>query len=248
MSDEATGKSYNYLVSGDSISRGIVFDEAKGKYAALENGYVDMVQRRLKGMVQNASRFGNTLIRGIGRLGKDIAKGKPDIVLIEYGGNDCDFAWNEIAANPESPHEPNTDLSLFEDTLTAAIASLNASGIVPVLMTLPPLDADRYLRWVSRQDFQTAGNILKWLGSVVKIYWWQERYSSSIVTVAERTKTRWIDVRGAFLHSPDYSDLICRDGIHPNIRGHELIAKTVVDYIARDFAFLLADGPAAAPA
>jgi acyl-CoA thioesterase I len=248
MSDAVTEKRYNFLVSGDSISRGIIFDEGKGKYTVMENSYVALVQRQLKGIVQNASRFGNTLIRGIGRLGKDISKSRPDVVLIEYGGNDCDFAWDEVAANPELPHKPQTDLSLFEGTLTAAIASLNESDIVPVLMTLPPLDADRYLRWVSKQDFQVAGNILKWLGSVVKIYWWQERYSSSIVTIAERTKTRWIDIRGAFLRSPDYSDLICKDGIHPNGRGHELIAKTIVDYISRDSAFLLADSPAQIPA
>jgi lysophospholipase L1-like esterase len=248
MSDVDTEKRYNFLVTGDSISRGIVFDEGKGKYSVLENGYVALVQRQLKGMVQNASRFGNTLIRGIGRLGKDIAKGKPDVVLIEYGGNDCDFAWNEVAANPELPHEPQTALSLFEETLTATIASLNESDIVPVLMTLPPLDADRYLRWVSGQDSRIQANILKWLGSVAKIYWWQERYSSSIMTVAERTKTRCIDVRGAFLHSADYSALICRDGIHPNQKGHELIAKTIVDYISRDSAFLLADAPIPIPA
>jgi lysophospholipase L1-like esterase len=108
-------------------------------------------------------------------------------------------------------------------------------------MTLPPLEADRYLKWVSKSDPRTEAEILKWLGSVAKIYWWQERYSSSILAVAENTDTRWIDVRGAFLHTPDFGALICRDGIHPNEAGHELIAKTIVDYISRDNAFLLAE-------
>jgi lysophospholipase L1-like esterase len=243
MSDSILAKNYNFLVSGDSISRGIIFDEEKGKYAVLEKCYVALVQRRLKGIVQNASRFGSTLIRGICRLGKDIAKGRPDIVLIEYGGNDCDFAWNEVAAYPNMPHEPQTDLTVFEDTLTAAVASLKAQDIAPVLMTLPPLNADSYIKWVSKQDPAVEGNILKWLGSVTKIYWWQERYSASIVRVAEATGTRWIDIRGAFLKQPDFTALICRDGIHPNEMGHALIAQTIVEYISSGFAYLLAEGP-----
>jgi acyl-CoA thioesterase-1 len=244
MSDSAEPKKYKFLVSGDSISRGIIYDEVKGAYSVLEKSYVDLVQHKLKGIVQNASRFGATLIRGIGRLAKELAKGRPDVVLLEYGGNDCDFAWKEIAADPSSLHEPQTGLILFEETLAAAVGSLKAEGIVPVLMTLPPLDADRYLKWVSGQDAAAEGTILKWLGSVAKIYWWQERYSSSILAVAERTKTRWIDVRGAFLRSPDYSALVCRDGIHPNEAGHALIADTIVDYITRDSAFLLSELPA----
>jgi acyl-CoA thioesterase-1 len=124
MADSIAEKNYNILVSGDSISRGIIYDEGKGKYSVSDKSYVALVQQRLKGMVQNASRFGNTIVRGMGKLAKEIATGRPDIVLIEYGGNDCDFAWNEVAANPYVPHEPQTDLSLFEDTLAATIATL----------------------------------------------------------------------------------------------------------------------------
>ena len=25
----------------------------------------------------------------------------PDLVLIEYGGNDCDYKWDEVARRPE---------------------------------------------------------------------------------------------------------------------------------------------------
>jgi acyl-CoA thioesterase I len=243
MSDIAFDKSYSFLVSGDSISRGIVYDEAKGKYSVSDRSYVSLVQARLKGVVSNAARFGNTIVRGIGRLGKEIEKGRPDVVLIEYGGNDCDFAWDEVAAHPETAHEPATALALFEETLSGTIASLKEEGIVPVLMTLPPLNADSYLRWVSRQDPEAERSILKWLGSVTKIYWWQERYSSAILSIAAKTKTRCIDVRGAFLQSPDVMSLICRDGIHPNEAGHELIAKTILDYVSSDFPYLLADEP-----
>lgn len=241
MSDVVGKDHYNFLVSGDSISRGVVYDEEKGKYSILENCYVVLVQQRLKGIVRNVSRFGNTLMRGIGRLGKDIAKDRPDVVLIEYGGNDCDFAWSEVAAHPNMAHEPQTGLSLFEDTLTGTVASLKDKDIVPVLMTLPPLNADSYIKWVSGQNPLVEGKIMEWLGSVTKIYWWQERYSSSIVRVAESTDTKWIDIRGAFLRRPDFNALICRDGIHPNQQGHELIAETIVDYVSSKFSYLLRD-------
>jgi acyl-CoA thioesterase I len=248
MSDKAVGRKYSYLVSGDSISRGVVYDEERGKYAVLERGYVSLVQEKLGGIVRNASRFGNTLLRGISRLGRDIAKDRPDIVFLEYGGNDCDFAWPEVAAHPDTAHEPQTDLTLFEDTLTETIASLKAEGIVPALMNLPPLDAESFIKWVSGSDPLVEGSIMKWLGSVTKIYWWQERYSASIVRVAESTDTAWIDVRGAFLRRADFGSLICRDGIHPNERGHELIAQTIIDYVSDHFPQLLSPAPAPAAA
>jgi acyl-CoA thioesterase I len=239
--DEATrGHELRILVSGDSISKGVVYDELKGGYAILEDGYVALVQKKLKGIVRNASRFGSTLLRGLARLGREVAKDDPDVLLLEYGGNDCDFTWPEVAAHPEMPHEPQTELSNFERALTSTLAELKEKGIVPVLMTLPPLDADRYIKWVSKQDPVVEGNIMKWLGSVTKIYWWQERYSASIVRVAEETGTRWIDIRGAFLRRPDFTSLICRDGIHPNAQGHAVIAQAILEYIAKGYSYLLA--------
>ncbi len=232
-------------MSGDSISKGVVVDDETGKYSILEKNYVSLVQQKTRNVVRNVSRFGNTLPRGTGRLAREIAAEKPDIVLIEYGGNDCDFDWNAIAAHPEVAHEPNTDLSLFESTLTETVEGLKEKGIVPVLMTLPPLDADKFLKWVSRNDEGAEGSILRFLGSVTRIYWWQERYSAMITKVARKTKTRAIDVRGAFLGGSDFSALICKDGIHPNAAGHRLIAEAVLDYIAEDYSFMLTEADAA---
>jgi acyl-CoA thioesterase-1 len=229
---EKTNKSISkYLVSGDSISKGVIFDEVKNKYVVLADNYVALLQNRLKGTVYNTAKFGNTLIKGISRLRHDIVKDTPDIVLIEYGGNDCDYNWNEIADHPESLHEPKTNFNQFEKQLKEIVEFLKTNKIMPILMTLPPLNADHYLKWVSKNNPLAEMNILRWLGSVTRIYWWQERYSSTIIKVAEETKTRWIDIRGAFLQYPDFNKFLCLDGIHPNQDGHKIIADKIIDFI-----------------
>jgi acyl-CoA thioesterase-1 len=53
------------LVSGDSISKGVVFDESKDKYSILQENYVELVRNKLNGIIYNTSRFGNTIIKGI---------------------------------------------------------------------------------------------------------------------------------------------------------------------------------------
>ena len=238
--EDLSANSIKYMITGDSISKGVIYDESRSKYVILEDNYVSLMQSKLKGVVRNTARFGNTLIKGIGNLKKDILKEKPDFVLIEYGGNDCDFHWNEIANNPEAEHNPKTDFNVFEKMLRETIELLKSQQITPILMNLPPLNAENYFKWVSQNNPVAAANILKWLGSVTKIYWWQERYNSTILKVAESTHTRIIDVRSAFLEQPDFTKFICVDGIHPNKDGHQLIYDKVLDFIRNnDFQLLL---------
>ena len=232
---------YNFLLYGDSISKGVTYDEEKNRYVTIKDSYAELLQGKLKGMLYNAGKFGNTIIRGIKKLPEDLEKTRPDIVVVDFGGNDCDFNWEEIADNPIGEHLPKTDFTLFQNSLKSLVSSLKKINITPVLMSLPPIDADRYFKWISKYDDFKAGNILKWLGSVNKIYWWQEKYSSAVVSVAQETKTIWIDVRGAFLNTSDYTKLICKDGIHPNIQGHRIIADKIFDFIKCNYKFLLRD-------
>jgi len=234
-------ESYKIIVSGDAISKGIVYDEAKRKYIILEENYVDLLRGKLKGIIQNTSRFGNTIIKGITKLKSQIFDDKPDIVLIEYGGNDCDFNWEEIAKDPHANHIPRTDFGVFESSLRETIELLKNKKIVPVLMTLPPLNADMYFEWISKSSSTAKSNILKWLGSITKIYWWQERYNSVIIKIAEETQTKWIDIRGAFLQQPDYTKCLCIDGIHPNKEGHKIIADKIMEFIKNKYDFLLVE-------
>lgn len=231
-----------YLVTGDSISKGVVYDEIRSKYVILKENYVSLLQQRLQGAVRNTARFGNTLLKGIGRLKEDALEDRPDIVLIEYGGNDCDFDWDEIARDPQGEHHPKTGFDDFKTMLIESVDYLKSLQITPVLMTLPPLNADNYFKWVCKNDPEAERNVLQWLGSVTKIYWWQERYNSLILSVSHATQTRVIDVRGAFLEHPDFTRFLCSDGIHPNKEGHRLICDRVLEFMRADHEHLLHEG------
>jgi len=239
MALDSAKSAYTILVSGDSISRGVVYDEAKRKYALLEDSYVGIMRGLLKGAVFNMAHFGNTVTKGLSKLSGEVLKRKPDIVLLEFGGNDCDFDWAEVAKNPGGEHRPRTDYLRFRELLTREVAALQRAGVSPVLMTLPPIDAEKYLAWISGGAEAVRGNILKWLGSVTKLYWWQERYNAAVVGIAEETGAKLIDVRGAFLRRPDFQALLCADGIHPNAAGHRVIAEGILEYIRPRCPFLL---------
>lgn len=230
---------YHLAVYGDSISKGIIYDNKKGRYIILKKNYISLIEDKLKCVISNMSKFGNNIIRGKQKLENDVIKKSPDVAVIEFGGNDCDFDWNSIAKNPNSAHEPKTDLILFEETLNSIIVNFEKLNIVPVLMTLPPLEPNRYFKWVCKNDTDAEKNVLYWLGSIKKIYTWHEQYSSKIVEAAEKNNTNLIDVRGAFLKGDNYGKYLCMDGIHPNAEGHQLIANTIMEYVNSKYNFLL---------
>ena len=231
--------SYSMILYGDSISRGVVYDEDKKKYGITKKSFASTLSKLLSCTFYNASSFGNTLCRGIRNLQKDIEKRNPNIVVMEFGGNDCDFCWDEVAMNPSGDHEPNTSVSTFQSKLLDTVQYLKATDIFPVLLTLPPLVSDRYWKWVSDNDCGKMKNILQWLGDVEQISRWQSMYNDAIVAIAEKTKSRWIDIRNAFLSTNRFENYMCVDGIHPNIEGQQLISSCILRYLQKEYSFLL---------
>lgn len=64
-------------------------------------------------------------------------------------------------------------------------------------------------------------------GSADYIYKFHESYNNKICSIAEKNGIRLIDIRSAFLELGNYSDFLCEDGIHPNEKGHKLIAEAI---------------------
>ena len=217
-------------VFGDSILKGVVYREDDDRYVPIGHNGFDRLGRYLGIEFQNNAMFGCTVTKGMQMLQKAIAKGIGcDSVLLEYGGNDCDFLWDEVAAQPDIDHLPKTPLENFESTLKDMVAQLKSIHVVPVLMTLPPIDSVRYLYHICRKGLDRA-NIIKWLGDIHNIERRQELYSLRVATVALETHTQLIDIRSGFLARKDCSSLICADGIHPNAKGHALIMELLADH------------------
>lgn len=231
----------NYIIVayGDSITKGIIYDDKKSKYAILKENFTSIIEDKIKSPVYNVGKFGNTIIRGARKMYNDVIKKSPDMVLVEFGGNDCDYNWDDIAKNPNMEYKPNTDIITFRATLLTMIDTLKTNHILPVLMTLPPLDPLKYFKWIAKEDPNNEKNILQWLGTKDRLFNWHDSYSKMITEVANETGTVLIDVRSEFLKYNDYSKFLCIDGIHPNTEGQSLIASVILNFIKDNYKFLL---------
>ena len=227
------------LIVGDSLSKGVIYDENKKKYAVLKDCFFNLLSEVIDAEMFNVSRFGSTVIQGQKMLQSKFDLYDPDIVVIEFGGNDCDFLWDDIAQDPIRDHIPKTPLDEFEKNIHAMIDYVTARGKNPVLTTLPPLYADHYFNWFTHGDKEKGLSILKWLKDVWHIYWWHERYSNCIQYIAKERNVSCIDIRRAFLKDKDFAPYICLDGIHPNQAGHRLIYEAVMEYVREYASYLL---------
>lgn len=212
---------------GDSILKGVVLDEAVGRYRLLKENAVSAFSQLFHIDVRNHSHFGCTAPKALANIDKTLASGlTTDLVLLEFGGNDCDFNWKEVSDAPNASHQPNTRYEEFVTTMRDMIRTLKSKGIQPVLMSLPPIDSRRYFNWITKPEGISAENILHFLGEKEYIYRHQELYSLAITRIAYEEEVGFIDVREAFLRERRFADCLCADGIHPNERGQKIIRDT----------------------
>ena len=220
----------NVNIYGDSLMRATVVDEAF-RYHTLMRQFTQRMWESLKVQIRNKAHFGYTADRGYAVLQKDKDKGfECRFALVEFGGNDCNFDWQAISEAPEAEHGPKVPLGQFVETMDKMTDTLLAAGVEPILMTLPPLDAERYFDCIGR-TVERMDNVLKWLGDKQVIYRFQEMYSAAIQKLAMRKGLEIVDIRSYFLDKRDYRDFIARDGIHLTEKGYDLIYTAFCDFL-----------------
>src|SRR5574344_2726549 len=212
------------IVWGDSILKGIVQGKpgAPRMYDVLPDNALNLTAKEYNLEVTNHCYFGNTVEKGITIVERDLLKGVvSDAGILEFGGNDCDYKWDDICSSPDVHHEPNTPLEKFTAYMQKMIDMLREHGIKPIIMTLTPLVADRYFATISKN--RNADTIYKWLGDKEYLYRWQEMYSEAAAKLSLKNDCFLLDARSAFLAEHNYQRLICEDGIHLNKEGHEFL-------------------------
>ena len=209
-------------IYGDSLMKGVLVD-ANYKYKQSSKALLEQLTKNTGIEAVNRAHFGYTSTKGQAILNRDLSSGLDcQVALLEFGGNDCDHNWKQVAEAPHSEHLPNTPLQSFLHTIRTMAHSLQVAGIQPLLMTLPPLDAQKYLDFIGRLGSDTRA-VLSWLGDVQAIYRWQEMYSHAISRLAGELQLPLVDVRSRFLSRNDCSTLIARDGIHLTQGGYSLL-------------------------
>jgi len=216
-------------VLGDSVLKGVQVDPATNRYITKNEIDIPALEREFGLVVRNQSHFGATCVKGARLLDRLLSRAEPcDAVVMDFGGNDCDYTWPEIAADPAGTHQPHVPPTEFKERYRTMIRKVQERDMVPVLVTLPPLEPQRFFDWWCRDLDQMA--VRRWLGGISNIYAHQEHYSRIVEQVAREEGAALVDVRGTFLNHGHLETLICADGTHPNSAGQELITQAFREF------------------
>lgn len=149
---------------GDSILKGVELDTANRYIVPRENSW-QFLEEEYPLAIVNRAKFGCTVTKGLEQLRRAADKGLScEAVVLEYGGNDCDYRWPEISANPTGLHEPNTPLPEFIRCCREMISILRENRVMPIVMSLPPIDAQRYFDWFCRDGLDRQAFWNGWAG------------------------------------------------------------------------------------
>ncbi|MBC7960248.1 MAG: SGNH/GDSL hydrolase family protein [Vallitaleaceae bacterium] len=224
-------KILNVGLFGDSILKGVQINPINKKYYVCNNIELDILSQKYGLQIKNYSSLGCTVTRGREVLKRRLENNvECDAIIMDYGGNDCDYNWKAISENPQDEHNPNTPLELFTETYCGIIDTLKSKGILPILTTLPPLQPQKFFDWFCRDLNKNI--VLKWLGEINRIYTHQENYSKAVEKIALETQVPLVDLRGAFMKHGDIDALLCEDGTHPNTLGQKIISNSLSNFAA----------------
>ncbi len=222
-----TKKIKSVSVVGDSVFKGVIYDESRKRYVVSHESCAYLLQKEVSFKINNYSRFGITIKDAYEVLKYVLEVSDDEIIVIEIGGNDSDFDWSSIAAYPEGEHLPKTSLEEYKSYLVKMVKLCLKEKRIPILTTLPNISSQKYLNWVAKSAEEKEA-ILKWLGDVNHINSFHDEYNKVIRSVAKKYKLSYLEINHDF--SLDYIDeLTDVDGIHPSLIGQKVMKNTIIN-------------------
>ncbi len=188
--------------------------------------YADCLRRDLPGKginakIINAGVGGNTTAAANARFEKDVLGRHPDLVIIQFGINDSAVdVWKKPPATASRVAKVQ-----YRENLECFVDALREKGCKVILMTPNPLRwtlglKGQYGKPPYRPDDADGFNVTL------------SPYVDCMRAVAKNKKVPLVDVYAAFqsygkVKGQSVDDLLL-DGMHPNDRGHRLVADLLI--------------------
>lgn len=216
------------IVWGDSILKGIISTEDLTQIRPSEINALQMAGEKLAIEINNKSIYGAHIIKLQSTQTKNLNKGlTADIALIESGTNDCDYEWNDVCTKPFSEITQKVPLADFKRIASEMVDTSRENKITPVLVTAPDLAIPYWKEYITRG--LDKEKIAQFIGHDPYVLLRnQEEYMEALRQIAKEKNVQLIDMRVEFRKTSDPMSLMCKDGVHPNIEGHKLMADVFV--------------------
>lgn len=216
------------IVWGDSILKGIISSEDLTQIRPSEINALQMAGEKLAIEINNKSIYGAHIIKLQSTQTKNLNKGlTADIALIESGTNDCDYEWNDVCTKPFSEITQKVPLADFKRIASEMVDTSRENKITPVLVTAPDLAIPQWKEYITRG--LDKEKIAQFIGHDPYVLLRnQEEYMEALRQIAKEKNVQLIDMRVEFRKTSDPMSLMCKDGVHPNIEGHKLMADVFV--------------------
>lgn len=185
--------------------------------------------------VINAGVRGDHTVSAVTRLETDVLQRGPQVVIVQFGLNDAAVdVWKTPPASG-----PRVSLEAFTSNLDMIVQAIQAAGATPILMTPNPLAWTPQLRLLygkppyESEHYTGFNRVLT-------------AYVEAVQHVAETAGVHCVDIFGAFrtwlpndtgdtglgsAGADAYAELML-DGMHPNDKGHALIAACLMPVVA----------------
>lgn len=217
-------------IFGDSLLRGVMPDE-NGMYHSTDSIDFDGIAKKHDIVIKNYSMPTFTSKQGREWMNRTLEiNEKPDLAIVEYGGNDCDFRWSELAKADETVTDPHrVSLEEFEQVYGGILDDLSLRGIRAVVTLCPPLPSHIYLKHLS--DSGIPENIIQKYAVSDEIFLSEYvKYKKVILKLAEKKQISALNIEKTFAILDNMVEYYSADGLHPNERGYHLIHKAFDEF------------------
>lgn len=198
-------------------------DSTTAERASVTKVYAKRIQEKLEGVgsslqVYNAGIGGNTTRDAKKRFEAEVLAYQPRVIVMQFGINDSAVdVWRKPPATA-----PRVPLAEYVANLREMITQAQKQGSQVILMTPNPLRwTDKLKEMYGHPPYDAADHLGFEKATLVG-------YIAALHKLAKELNLPLVDVHAAYAAVGKLSDEFLPDGMHPNDRGHALVAEKLM--------------------